>query len=40
MFSKKDFIRGNTAETILNRIDCSVLAIKPPCFETPVTVID
>jgi universal stress protein E len=28
---------GNTAETILNRIDCSVLAIKPPYFVTPVT---
>lgn len=24
------FIMGNTAETILNQIDCSVLAIKPP----------
>lgn len=34
------FIMGNTAETILNHIDCSVLAIKPPGFETPVTVID
>lgn len=30
------FIMGNTAETILNQIDCSVLAIKPPGFETPV----
>lgn len=29
---------GNTAETILNRIDCSVLAIKPEGFVTPVTV--
>jgi nucleotide-binding universal stress UspA family protein len=29
---------GNTAETILNRIDCSVLAIKPPYFVTPVTL--
>ena len=27
---------GNTAETILNQIDCSVLAIKPPGFTTPV----
>lgn len=32
------FIMGNTAETILNQIDCSVLAIKPPGFTTPVTV--
>ena len=31
------FIMGNTAETILNQIDCSVLAIKPPGFKTPVT---
>lgn len=30
------FIMGNTAETILNQIDCSVLAIKPPGFTTPV----
>ena len=29
---------GNTAETILNRIDCSVMAIKPPGFRTPVTL--
>lgn len=27
---------GNTAETILNQIDCSVLAIKPPGFVSPV----
>lgn len=27
---------GNTAETILEKIDCSVLAIKPPGFITPV----
>lgn len=32
------FIVGNTAEMILNQIDCSVLAIKPPGFVTPVTV--
>jgi len=32
------FIMGNTAETILNKIDCSVLAIKPPGFVTPVTL--
>jgi len=34
------FIMGNTAESILNHIDCSVLAVKPPGFETPVTLID
>ncbi len=32
------FIMGNTAETILNQIDGSVLAIKPPGFVTPVTL--
>lgn len=31
------FIMGNTAETILNQIECSVLAIKPPGFVSPVT---
>ena len=34
------FIMGNTAETILNQIDCSVLAIKPPGFVTPVECMD
>ncbi len=34
------FIMGNTAETILNLIDCSVLAVKPPGFVTPVTLAD
>jgi nucleotide-binding universal stress UspA family protein len=34
------FIMGNTAETILNHIDCSVLAVKPPGFATPVTLED
>ncbi len=29
---------GNTAETILNRLDCSILAIKPPGFITPVVL--
>ena len=29
---------GNTAETILNRLNCSVLAIKPPGFVTPVAI--
>ena len=32
------FIIGNTAETILNQIDGSVLAIKPRGFATPVTL--
>jgi nucleotide-binding universal stress UspA family protein len=32
------FFMGNTAEAILNQIDCSVLAIKPPGFTTPVTL--
>ncbi len=32
------FIMGNTAETILNQIDCSVLAIKPESFATPITL--
>lgn len=32
------FVIGNTAETILSQIDCSVLAIKPPGFESPVTL--
>ena len=31
---------GNTAETILNHIDCPILAIKPPGFETPVALED
>lgn len=30
------FFMGNTAENILNRLNCSVLAIKPPGFKTPV----
>lgn len=34
------FIMGNTAETILNRLDCSILAVKPPGFITPVTLDD
>jgi len=29
---------GNTAESILSQLDCSVLAIKPPGFVTPVTL--
>ncbi|MFZ5766301.1 MAG: universal stress protein [Thermodesulfobacteriota bacterium] len=31
-------IIGNTAEAILDQLACSVLAIKPPGFQTPVTV--
>jgi len=27
---------GNTAETILGRVGCAVLAIKPEGFQTPV----
>ena len=34
------FFMGNTAETILNQLDCSVLAIKPQGFKTPVTLED
>jgi universal stress protein E len=32
------FIMGNTAEGVLDQVDCSVLAIKPPGFETPVVL--
>jgi len=31
------FFMGNTAESILNQIDCSVLTIKPPGFVSPVS---
>lgn len=34
------FIMGNTAEAILEQIHCSVLAIKPPGFVTPVALAD
>jgi nucleotide-binding universal stress UspA family protein len=30
-------LMGNTAETVLQRLDCSVLAVKPNGFVTPVT---
>ncbi len=30
------FFMGNTAESILNQIDCSVLTVKPPGFVSPV----
>lgn len=33
-------IIGNTAESILEQVQCSVLAIKPDGFETPVTLND
>ena len=33
------FFMGNTAETVLNQIECSVLAIKPTGFVTPVTLV-
>ncbi|MFK5986019.1 MAG: universal stress protein [Pseudomonadota bacterium] len=32
------FIMGNTAETVLNRIDCSVLAVKPEGFVSPISL--
>lgn len=32
------FFMGNTAEAILGQIDCSVLAVKPAGFCTPVTI--
>ena len=34
------FLMGNTAETILSQINCSVLAVKPPGFVTPITLDD
>lgn len=33
-------IMGNTAEAILEQLDCAVLAIKPPGFVTPVVLQD
>lgn len=32
------FFMGNTAEAILNQLDCSVLTVKPPGFVSPVTL--
>ena len=29
---------GNTAERVLRQVDCSVLAVKPPGFESPITL--
>lgn len=34
------FFIGNTAETILGQLECSVLAVKPPGFVTPVKLND
>jgi nucleotide-binding universal stress UspA family protein len=34
------FFMGNTAETVLYQIDCSVLAVKPAGFVSPVSVED
>ena len=31
------FITGNTAERLLPRIPCSLLAVKPPGFESPIS---
>jgi universal stress protein E len=31
-------LMGNTAESVLNQIDCSVLALKPEGFESPVAI--
>lgn len=32
------FFMGNTAETILSAIDCSVLTVKPPGFISPIAL--
>jgi len=34
------FFMGNTAETIPNQLNCSLLAIKPPGFISPITLED
>ena len=34
------FFIGNTAETVLEHVDCSVLSVKPEGFVTPVTLDD
>jgi len=36
--SVRGLIIGNTAEAILNQVSCSVIAVKPPGFETTVTL--
>ena len=30
------FLIGNTAEAVLRRVSCSVLALKPGSFESPI----
>ncbi len=32
------FLIGNTAEKVLNKVNCSVLTVKPEGFVTPVTL--
>lgn len=34
------FLIGNTAEEVLNQVDCPVLTVKPEGFVTPVTLVD
>jgi nucleotide-binding universal stress UspA family protein len=34
------FLIGNTAEKVLNNVDCSVLTVKPEGFVTPVTLLE
>ena len=34
------FLIGNTAEKVLNEVNCSVLTVKPKGFETPITLED
>ena len=34
------FFIGNTAETVLQSVDCAVLTVKPEGFVTPVTNVD
>ena len=29
-------LMGNTAEAVLNEVDCSVATVKPPGFESPI----
>jgi nucleotide-binding universal stress UspA family protein len=31
---------GNTAETVLHQVQCSILAVKPDTFVSPVTLDD
>lgn len=32
------FFIGNTADSVLRQVDCSVLAIKPDGFHTPIKI--